>query len=76
MQETLKYLNKLLHEDDSVVIACSGGPDSMFLLNQLLKLKKEKNLELICAHVNHNLRDESQEEYIYHKEEIPENPYI
>ena len=40
MQQTLDYLNNLLKPKDKVVIACSGGPDSMFLLHLLLKIKK------------------------------------
>ena len=39
---------------DSLVVAVSGGPDSMALLNLLLKLKRALDLELICVHVNHN----------------------
>jgi len=45
-----------------VVIACSGGPDSMALFNILLELKKVKNIDIVCAHVNHNVRKESKEE--------------
>ena len=39
---------------DSVVVACSGGPDSMALLHMLYILKKALDIEIVCAHVNHN----------------------
>ena len=39
---------------DSVIVAVSGGPDSMALLHLLSRLKKAIEIEVICAHVNHN----------------------
>ena len=62
MKETLNYLNELLKKDDVIVVATSGGPDSMCLLNVLNSLQEKLNLKLICAHVNHNLRKESEYE--------------
>lgn len=38
-----------------MVLACSGGPDSMVLLDILRKAKKHE--DIIVAHVNHGLRD-------------------
>lgn len=67
MQDTYNYLKKLLACGDKVVIACSSGPDSMFLLELLLYLQKTIKFDLIVAHVNHNLRKESEEEYLYIK---------
>lgn len=48
---------------DTVVIGCSGGPDSMALLHLLLKIKREMDITIVCAHVNHNVRRESKDEY-------------
>lgn len=50
---------------DSVVVGVSGGPDSMALLYVMNKLKKELDLVLVCAHVNHNVREESEKERIF-----------
>ena len=61
MNDILEKL-KNLPNDISIVIAVSGGPDSMALLNLLNVIKKEKNIKIICAHVNHNLRKESKAE--------------
>lgn len=58
MKESLKFL-KSLNIEKKVVVACSGGPDSMCLLH-LLNINGYK---VVCAHVNHNLRKESDEEY-------------
>lgn len=63
-----QYLTDLLKENDTVVFACSGGPDSMCLLELLYNTKKKKNISLICAHINHKQRKESEEEYKFVKE--------
>ena len=62
MKEAEIYLNKLLNKNDTLVVGVSGGPDSMCLLSMLLKLKNKYNLKIICAHVNHKLRKESENE--------------
>ena len=62
MKEVQDYLNNLLNNNDTIVIATSGGPDSMCLLHILLSMQKKKNLKLICVHINHNTRYENKEE--------------
>lgn len=47
---------------DTVVVGVSGGPDSMALLHLLSETKKETDICIICAHVNHNVRKESDDE--------------
>lgn len=66
MKETLAYLNSLLKPNDTIIIGLSGGPDSMCLLDIVLKLKKKINI--ICAHINHNIREESKEEMVFIQE--------
>ncbi|OWA33198.1 tRNA lysidine(34) synthetase TilS [Saccharibacillus sp. O16] len=41
---------------DRMIVAVSGGPDSMALLHLLHRLSQEQPLHLVCAHVNHGLR--------------------
>ena len=53
---------------DTIVIGCSSGPDSMALVDMLLKVREKYQLQLIIAHVNHNVRSESYDEAIYMKE--------
>ena len=64
LDDILKKLDKTIKENETVITATSGGPDSMALLSLLIKLSKTKKITIICAHVNHNLRKESQEEAI------------
>lgn len=54
--------NYQLTKNDTVVVAVSGGPDSMALLSLLIEVKLKLGFEIICAHVNHNMRAESKQE--------------
>lgn len=47
---------------DSIIVGVSGGPDSMALLHLMSSIKKKLDIEVICAHVNHNVRKESFDE--------------
>ena len=62
MKKVIEFLKENLDKNASIVVACSGGPDSMCLLDLVTKLKDELNLNIIVAHVNHKLRSESEEE--------------
>ena len=76
MNDILEKLKKEIPNNSSVVVATSGGPDSMVLLNLLSTVKKEKNLKLICAHVNHKLRKESDDEAKMVKKYCEQNDII
>lgn len=64
----------LIQNGDKLIVAVSGGPDSMCLLTVLYNLKskfKEKyniDYSLVVAHVNHMIREESEDEKIYVEE--------
>lgn len=70
MKQVLDFIknNTNLSHDDYIVIGLSGGPDSMALLNILLDYKKEKGFNIVCAHVHHNIRKESDMEAEFVKE--------
>lgn len=61
---------------DTIVVGCSTGPDSMALMDMLIKIRKKYNLFLICAHVNHNVRKESYEEAIFMEKYCNENNVV
>lgn len=69
LDKVINYIrdNKLIQEEDKVLVALSGGPDSVCLLHILYKLKKVLNIELGAIHINHMLRGEdsdNDEKYI------------
>lgn len=73
MKESLDFLKQLnIDKNKHLVVATSGGPDSMALLHLL----KTNNYNVICAHVNHNLRIVSDEEYIFVENYCKENNII
>ena len=74
-QEVLKTIKKfnMINDKDVIIVAVSGGPDSMTLLNILIKLKKILNFELIVAHVNHMIRSVADSETEYVKEFCDKN---
>lgn len=57
-QKILKFIDdkKLIAKNDKVLIALSGGPDSVFFFHFLIKYKKKFKIELGAVHINHKLR--------------------
>lgn len=76
MKETEEFLNSILKDNTKIVLGLSGGPDSMCLFHVLNSLKDKYNLEIICAHVNHNTRKENQKERDFVKEYCLKNKAI
>ena len=64
------------HDNDQIVIGCSTGPDSMALVDMLLKVRDKYHLNLIIAHVNHNVRKESYQEAEFLKDYCEKNQLI
>ncbi len=66
MEEVYNFIRKEigLSVGDTIVVGVSGGPDSMALLYILNEFKNKRDLNIICAHVNHNKRKESEQEKI------------
>ncbi|OGO30396.1 MAG: tRNA lysidine(34) synthetase TilS [Chloroflexi bacterium RBG_16_56_11] len=48
--------NHLVRAGDKIVVAVSGGPDSLCLLHILFGLRRELGIELYVAHLDHQLR--------------------
>ncbi len=60
IKEVKKTIEKygMLIQGDKVLVAVSGGPDSVALLYLLSDLSSELALSLVVAHLNHGLRGE------------------
>ncbi|MBQ7133595.1 MAG: tRNA lysidine(34) synthetase TilS [Ruminococcus sp.] len=48
----------LIESGDNIVVALSGGADSVALLNMLNSVKELYNITLYACHLNHNIRGE------------------
>ncbi|MBI3125269.1 MAG: tRNA lysidine(34) synthetase TilS [Ignavibacteriales bacterium] len=48
--------HKLIEKGERVLVAFSGGPDSVFALHFLKKFQKKYKIELAAVHFNHQLR--------------------
>lgn len=72
--ETIKKYN-LIENGDKLVLAVSGGPDSISMLNILNEIKKSGiiSFEFVVAHVNHMIRKEAKEDEEYVKKYCDEN---
>ena len=64
--ETINKYN-MIQSGEKIVVAVSGGPDSMALLNTLINLKDKLGISLCVAHVNHMIRAVADEETEYVK---------
>lgn len=68
-KKVMSYIkdNNLIRSGDKILVALSGGPDSVCLLNILYNLKDKLDIEIGAAHLNHLLRDKDafeDEEYV------------
>jgi len=63
-QETLQTVSP----GDSVLIALSGGCDSVCLLHLFTQLAKQAEIKLFAAHLNHQLRDTANRDEKFVKE--------
>ncbi|GAA0181561.1 tRNA lysidine(34) synthetase TilS [Clostridium sediminicola] len=61
VKETIKKYN-MIEEDDLIIVALSGGPDSVALLHILYELKDKLKIRIVAAHVNHGLRGKDSDD--------------
>lgn len=62
-----------LNNEPHLIIGASAGPDSIALLHSL---KQSTTIPLVCAHINHNVRQESKIEAEYLKKYCQKNNII
>ena len=58
----------LIQKNDRIIVAVSGGIDSMVMLDCLYKLKAEYNLFLAVCHINHHKRPSAINDLLFVKE--------
>ncbi len=51
--------DNLIKRGDRILIAFSGGPDSVYLALKLVELREALDLTLFAVHINHNLEEEA-----------------
>ena len=59
--------NNLIKSGDTIGVAFSGGSDSMALLYFLNSIKKDMQFNLIAIHINHGIREQSEDEAVFAK---------
>jgi len=60
--------NNLISPDSRIVLGLSGGPDSVFLLYYFKDLYKKKEIaELLAAHLDHEWREDSAQDFEFCK---------
>ncbi len=52
----------LINNNETIIIALSGGKDSVALTHLLKKLQKDIDFQLIAAYFNHQIREDSKKE--------------
>lgn len=64
VRKVKEYIDKhqLIKEGDSLLVACSGGADSIALVQALINLKEIYHVEMGIVHTDHQLRGEESEE--------------
>ena len=70
MNEVEQFLerNVLNWQQESYVLAVSGGVDSMILLEQFFQLQKKYPIIITVVHIHHHLRQESDKEEVMVRE--------
>lgn len=78
MNKAICFLDEFFskYSNFSIIVACSGGPDSMALLHLCISLRDKYNINIVCAHVNHNVRVESNDEQVFVKNFCQKNHII
>ncbi len=67
-EKILTFINEnyLINENDKILVAFSGGADSVFLLSFLKKFQNYFKIDLSAYHLNHMLRnDEAQRDQMF-----------
>ncbi len=63
LQAVLCYIDRheMIRNGDRIVIGVSGGPDSVSLLDLMVRLRESLGIRLCVAHLNHQLRGQASD---------------
>ena len=64
--------NSLISRGDSIIVALSGGADSVSLFHFLISIRDELDLKIYAFHLNHMIRGESAERDMHFAEKLCE----
>lgn len=72
IDKVLSYIKEhsMLKSGEKVLVALSGGPDSVCLIHILYNLQEKLNIQCFAAHVNHCLRGEAADKDEAYAEEL------
>ena len=75
MKKKVEELKKsgLIKKNEKILVAFSGGPDSVFLYNLLFFLREYYSIEISLIYVNHNLREDVKNDLNFVEEFSKEN---
>ena len=59
---------EIIKRDDKILVAVSGGPDSIFLLHFLYHIKDKYSLSLKVAFIHHHIRKQTDKEFLFVKD--------
>lgn len=62
---TVARRHEMFSAGDVVMVACSGGPDSMCLLHSLVRLRRLLRIRPVVFHFDHRLRPDSGDDAAY-----------
>ena len=64
LQKVIDFADKhcMIEKGDKIIVALSGGPDSICLIHMLSKLRDKYDIKLYAAHINHCLRGKESDE--------------
>lgn len=70
--------HSLFQPGETILIACSGGPDSLVLLDILARLRTDYDLRLAVCYVHHGIREAADEEVRFVRQEAEKRacPFI
>lgn len=66
LKKVASFIRKeeLIRKGDRLIIACSGGPDSLALLDMLCRLRETFSLQLTACYVHHGIRKAADKEVV------------